>query len=68
MTQDVYMGRALPRADVARSLDNLLADDESIDVDPHVDPTPDMPQASDSVMGRWPAVMVRHQGLEPRTR
>ncbi|WP_298460472.1 tyrosine-type recombinase/integrase [uncultured Cellulomonas sp.] len=45
MTQDVHMGRRLPRADVAPSLDTLF------DRDPaqHVDPAPDMPQASDPV-------------------
>ena len=28
MTQDVYMGRRLPRADVARSLDTLLENED----------------------------------------
>jgi hypothetical protein len=48
MTQDVSMGRRLLRADVARSLETLVDHDSGEDVDPHVDPTPDMPQASDS--------------------
>ena len=49
MTRDVYTGRAPPRADVARRLDTLLDGDVRRDVDPHVDPTPDMRQASDPV-------------------
>jgi site-specific recombinase XerC len=60
MTQDVYMG-GHPRAPTSRE---TLGKAHG----PTRGPSPGHVTGQQRGVGRWPAVMVRHQGLEPRTR